>query len=957
MKKLLFIALIIMLSLSLFACGGGNTPCDECVDEDGDGICDECGEAVEVTQADLPLFVDGEPTFKVVMADDASPDLKTAVRSLQNNLSRNYGIQIEVALESKSTESEIEILVGNIKSRGEKYSCEYHTLGSKGYIIKLLDTKIIINGGSAEAQLLAFEKFTDDILCLKRGEDILDVTMTAEKSVDAIQRDFNITSLRIDGEDIGGFKIAANTDIKAEKLVAEKFRELVYETTGVYLEITKDANGNNLIVITKVDDGNFTVTASNKKLTFAYSHENMLERCFSKFLTEKIQFARGELSFSGEIYKKDTTVIYYDDFGAVGDGKTNDFEAIYNAHEAANLGGQTVKATPGKTYYIKSTRVLGVVQTATIKTNVVWTGANFIIDDRGAQNGAIFKVSNDSDRSSLKITNKTMLDALSAQKIGPGTTKIEIPEGMYDWDGSVMLMLYNSSHSVYNRRGYGSYTGDTQKELIIVDKDGNISPETPIMFDYFKVSQVTVYRLDESRAITIDGGKFTTIAAQTYTGYLSRNLAVYRSFTTVKNVEHYVEGEVTLLEQASGKMGAAYSGFYTVGSCTNVTFKDCVMTGRRYYNTGTYEFSANSANKVILDGCTQSNFWVTVDENYNIRNAEKGDDGAKVSQASVRVNGKSLKITWGAGSSNWCKNLEYHNSAITRYDAHAGVYNGKIIGCDIGGIELTGWGELIIEDTNIYSYGTGSVANSLLYLRNDYGSTWNGEITLKNVNAYFTTKNNATAYLFYHSYVNWYFGYSVAFPSITIDNMKCYGIEAQDTLLPAGHQILLSNNNISSANKMHLPDSHSKSNYSIIDRDGDGFVDEPTLDLDCDGRLDEVRDLDGDGVAGNTSILYKDARAAASDVTNGTYHPTSYANLNIVKPPEFIKVLNNTGDGSFILRIKNTAGSVSDGGYYDEEDNNGGFFGDTKFYYSDTEYLLGTNHIGQTETNSFYFYN
>ena len=67
------------------------------------------------------------------------------------------------------------------------------------------------------------------------------MTMTAEKSVDAIQRDFNITSLRIDGEDISGFKIAANTDIEAEKLVAEKFRELVYETTGVYLEITKDA--------------------------------------------------------------------------------------------------------------------------------------------------------------------------------------------------------------------------------------------------------------------------------------------------------------------------------------------------------------------------------------------------------------------------------------------------------------------------------------------------------------------------------------------------------------------------------------------------------------------------------------------------------------------------------------------------------------------------------------------
>ena len=118
-----------------------------------------------------------------------------------------------------------------------------------------------------------------------------------------------------------------------------------------------------------------------------------------------------------------------------------------------------------------------------------------------------------------------------------------------------------------------------------------------------------------------------------------------------------------------------------------------------------------------------------------------------------------------------------------------------------------------------------------------------------------------------------------------------------------------------------------------------------------------MRDLDGDGKVGNTSILYKDAKASTSNVRSGTYHPTSYTNLNIVKPPEYIKILNNTGKGSFSLLIRNTAGSVSDGGYYDEEDNNGGFFGDTKFYYSENEYFVGTNQVGQTETNSFYFYN
>ena len=84
---------------------------------------------------------------------------------------------------------------------------------------------------------------------------------------------------------------------------------------------------------------------------------------------------------------------------------------------------------------------------------------------------------------------------------------------------------------------------------------------------------------------------------------------------------------------------------------------------------------------------------------------------------------------------------------------------------------------------------------------------------------------------------------------------------------------------------------------------------------------------------------------------------TSYTNLNIVKPPEYIKIFNNEGAGSFTLKIKNTAGRVSDGKHYDEVDNKGGFFGDTKFYYSETEYFTGTGHVGQSTTKSFNFYN
>ena len=70
-------------------------------------------------------------------------------------------------------------------------------------------------------------------------------------------------------------------------------------------------------------------------------------------------------------------IFYYRDFGAVCDGKTNDFEAILKTHEAANEAHGTVGVHEGETYYIGKTDA----RIAYIHTDVDWTGATFIIDD------------------------------------------------------------------------------------------------------------------------------------------------------------------------------------------------------------------------------------------------------------------------------------------------------------------------------------------------------------------------------------------------------------------------------------------------------------------------------------------------------------------------------------------------------------------------------------------------
>ena len=48
--------------------------------------------------------------------------------------------------------------------------------------------------------------------------------------------------------------------------------------------------------------------------------------------------------------------VSYEDFGAVGDGKTDDFDAIARAHAYANENNLEVKVR-GKTYYIGPTNL------------------------------------------------------------------------------------------------------------------------------------------------------------------------------------------------------------------------------------------------------------------------------------------------------------------------------------------------------------------------------------------------------------------------------------------------------------------------------------------------------------------------------------------------------------------------------------------------------------------------
>ena len=92
--------------------------------------------------------------------------------------------------------------------------------------------------------------------------------------------------------------------------------------------------------------------------------------------------------------------VCYEDFGAVGDGKTDDYDAIARAHAYANENGLDVVTDSSKTYYIGDTAIdeKTAKPTIIIKTNVDWGKSQFIIDDTAfppespAKSSLIFKV-------------------------------------------------------------------------------------------------------------------------------------------------------------------------------------------------------------------------------------------------------------------------------------------------------------------------------------------------------------------------------------------------------------------------------------------------------------------------------------------------------------------------------------------------------------------------------------
>jgi hypothetical protein len=517
-------------------------------------------------------------------------------------------------------------------------------------------------------------------------------------------------------------------------------------------------------------DCDFAVYESDGKTVIYAPLASFFEEALSKYLAE------GEF---GRVAYYTTDKVYYSDFGAVGDGKNKDVNALKSAHSYANMRNRhTVCANAGCKYYIEKMDAKPIE----IATSCDFSDAEFIIDDRfitedeelkADRYANVFRVLPEKVIICTKEqdTNSIMARINASGGIGVDDEKLPLDLGF-----DSIVAVINSEHSMYHRWDPSGKSGNgaPQQEIMVIRADNTVDMSAKLLFPYVSVDKLIISKCDTA-PITLKGGRFVTIATRTdiHWGGVNRNFQIERSNVTIDGMDHYVDnqplgepikkkltGYERLIPVSSGGGPNYVNGWINTYMTNNVLIKNTKLCGHVHYNNGSYDIGGKLSNKTVFKNCNQYNMY---------------DENGKVYS--------EIYAYWGIHGTNYCKNIEFTDCEFSRFDAHAGVYNVKISGCKLGKINAVGGGTLTIEDTTVFCYsGVG--------LRQDYASSWMGDIIFKNV--ILDTQGDETdeARLVSGNIHNTFFGFYSKIPNITVDNvswrggisrLSVYGIDSDDS--------------------------------------------------------------------------------------------------------------------------------------------------------------------------------
>ncbi|MBQ3126373.1 MAG: hypothetical protein IJC15_04815 [Clostridia bacterium] len=742
MRTFRITAILLLLTLMFAACQADQVPAADTTAADAT--------AAETASPLPPIVLDNDgPAYTIVRGDEAASDEIQAAIVL-NRILNKCGLNTTITTDwAKNPVSDYELVVGQTTrpDLDSAYDIDLQSVGEKGFIIQAVGSRIYICGGTPAATFDAVEYFL---------ATFFDSTPNAAGAVRAVSipgdyvytayETHALTAIRVSGRSLREFGIVWDNTLSAEegRSAAEYLQNKLMLLTGFWLPIMEGIDSTTRPVVRLAAGGKsrFSTTVSDGNLLMTAAEPNLLIQGIADFINTHIRYAEGELDMNTSFTHTANldSYVLYSSFGAKGDGKTDDSEAIRAAHEYANANGVAVRADPGATYYI------GVMDKAIhVHTNTDWTGASFIIDDRKVgldkRGVSVFYVT--PDKATYDLTGKIKTASRSRTKFD-----LTLPEDS-------ILVLTEAGTKRYIREGANANSGSDQVDIVVVDKNGNIDMNAPLIWDYTNITSIKVYPMDE-KPLILRGGTFTTIAntQPSASTYYSRGIHVSRSNVIVEDLVHYVEGE--------GAQGAPYNGILTITDCANTTVRDCVFTAHKTYKNnhgangatvsqGTYDINPSRAVNLTFENCTQTTD--ILDTAY-----------------------------WGLMGSNFCKNITLKNCTFSRFDAHQGVANITIIGSTLGHqcLNAIGTGTLLVEDSTLYG-------SSFINLRSDYGSTWEGDVIIRNCTWVPNKGNTLTgkyaviggSYSGYHD-----FGYTCYMPA----NITIEGLHINDSLAGAGYK-------------------------------------------------------------------------------------------------------------------------------------------------------------------------
>ena len=485
---------------------------------------------------------------------------------------------------------------------------------------------------------------------------------------------------------------------------------------GLWLSIVEPTEkaGNSIVLnllaphICESEKG-FVLSVKDGDILIECGFANKIEEAVIAFFLSEIVRAESKAPVFAEGYtyeEVDYRNIYYSDFGAVGDGITDDFYAIKAAHDYANEWGHTVNADSGKTYYFGKGSGS---DTITINTNTNWAGAEFIFDDSEIkaesheidEKGYVkFNVTYPGDpefyTSVFTIENPNARrisygvdDEKPITSVSRGAENIGFAPGF-----RAMVVLYDSNIHRFIRYGSGATFLKDQQEIVIVSADGVVDTSTPIQWDYDAVTAMEVIEMEDA-PIVINGGegderaviKTLHITSPYSCAYTKRNIYISRANVTVKNIEH-------TFDDYSWSEDAFYSGFFSAKYCDNLVIESSVISASSGANTyiiaSSYELNLAYSSNVKIKDIQQSNFF---------------------------------EFNAPVASANYVKNTSYENVKLHNVHAGPGTYNLTVSDSVIDATSIVGEGDLIFENVTVCS-------NKGIVFNNVYGSTWRGRLKI-----------------------------------------------------------------------------------------------------------------------------------------------------------------------------------------------------------------------------------